>query len=54
MKPLLKLLSVSLLGMAACSAPPPAEKVVNVYTARHYDSDLALYEQFTRETGIKV
>ena len=53
-KLLLKLLSVSLLGMAACSAPPPAEKVVNVYTARHYDSDLALYEQFTRETGIKV
>lgn len=54
MKPLLKLLSVSLLGIAACSAPKPTEKVVNVYTARHYDSDLALYEQFTRETGIKV
>jgi iron(III) transport system substrate-binding protein len=27
---------------------------VNLYTARHYDSDLALYEQFTRETGIKI
>ena len=54
MKPFLKLLSVAALGVAACSAPPPAEKVVNVYTARHYDSDLALYEQFTRETGIKV
>jgi len=53
-KSFLKLLSVSLLGVAACSAPSPAEKVVNVYTARHYDSDLALYEQFTRETGIKV
>jgi iron(III) transport system substrate-binding protein len=54
LKPFLKLLSVAALGVAACSAPPPAEKVVNVYTARHYDSDLALYEQFTRETGIKV
>ena len=27
---------------------------VNVYTARHYDSDDALYEEFTKETGIKV
>lgn len=27
---------------------------VNLYTARHYDSDLALYERFTRETGIKI
>ena len=27
---------------------------VNVYSARHYDSDLALYEAFTRETGIEV
>lgn len=29
-------------------------KVVNVYSARHYDNDLVLYEQFTQETGIKV
>ena len=27
---------------------------VNVYTSRHYDSDDALYEEFTQETGIKV
>ena len=27
---------------------------VNVYTSRHYDSDDALYEEFTKETGIKV
>ena len=27
---------------------------VNVYTSRHYDSDDALYEEFTDETGIKV
>jgi iron(III) transport system substrate-binding protein len=27
---------------------------VNVYTARHYDTDLALYERFQQETGIKV
>ena len=27
---------------------------VNVYTSRHYDSDTALYKEFTKETGIKV
>ncbi len=27
---------------------------VNIYTSRHYDSDDALYEEFTKETGIKV
>jgi iron(III) transport system substrate-binding protein len=27
---------------------------VNLYSARHYDSDLPLYERFTRETGIKI
>lgn len=28
--------------------------VVNVYSSRHYDTDIALYEDFTEETGIKV
>ena len=27
---------------------------MNVYSARHYDTDNALYENFTRQTGIKV
>ena len=31
-----------------------AEEVVNVYSARHYDTDMALYERFTEETGITV
>jgi iron(III) transport system substrate-binding protein len=31
-----------------------AEEVVNVYSARHYDTDMALYDEFTRQTGIKV
>lgn len=34
-------------------ARPPAGEV-NVYSGRHYDSDLALFDQFTEETGIKV
>lgn len=29
-------------------------KVVNIYTDRHYDTDQKLYEEFTKETGIKV
>ncbi len=32
----------------------PSAGVVNVYSGRHYDSDLVLYDQFTEETGIKV
>ncbi len=27
---------------------------VNLYSARHYDTDLSLYDRFTEETGIKV
>ncbi len=27
---------------------------INLYTTRHYESDDALYEKFTKETGIKV
>jgi len=30
------------------------EPVVHVYTARHYDADEALFEDFTKETGIEV
>ncbi len=31
-----------------------ADEVVNVYTQRHYDTDQALYDKFTEQTGIKV
>ena len=31
-----------------------ANGAVNVYSARHYDTDLALYTDFTERTGIKV
>ena len=49
------------LAVAACSptadAPDdaPAEiGSVNVYSSRHYDTDLRLYDDFTEQTGIKV
>ncbi len=31
-----------------------AAEEVNVYSSRHYDTDLALYEEFTEATGIEV
>lgn len=42
--------------MLALSAPHTAAagEVVNVYSARHYDTDISLYEEFTRQTGIEV
>jgi len=43
--------AVALLNWAPFSV---AEDVVNVYSARHYDTDMALYERFTKETGISV
>jgi len=39
--------------LVGCSEPAD-QRVVNVYTARHYESDEAIYAQFTRETGIRV
>ena len=30
------------------------KKEVNVFSARHYDSDVQLYKKFTAKTGIKV
>ncbi|MFP8488452.1 Fe(3+) ABC transporter substrate-binding protein [Gracilimonas sp. Q87] len=36
--------------MVSCSS----QQEVNVYSARHYDTDQDLYSQFTKETGIEV
>ncbi len=41
------------MGMFAF-VPVGAKDVVNVYSARHYESDDAIYDAFTKETGIKV
>ena len=49
MRPAFTLLSLLLLA-----TPVAAEEVVNVYSARHYDTDLALYDRFTEETGVVV
>lgn len=58
----LTILALFAAALAACSPAPERAgdagdgeaQVVNLYTARHYDSDLRIYEAFTRETGIEV
>jgi iron(III) transport system substrate-binding protein len=47
-----KVLCLSLL--AAASAAFAQEQVVNLYSARHYSTDEALYSNFTKATGIKI
>jgi iron(III) transport system substrate-binding protein len=39
------------IGLGAAGAQA---REVNLYSARHYDTDVALYDRFTEETGIEV
>ena len=48
-----RLLASSLI-LAAAATTADDGNVVNVYSARHYDTDLALYERFEKQTGIRV
>jgi iron(III) transport system substrate-binding protein len=42
-------------GLAATALPATAqEKVLNLYSARHYSTDEALYANFTKQTGIAI
>ncbi|MCS6933052.1 MAG: Fe(3+) ABC transporter substrate-binding protein [Acetobacteraceae bacterium] len=44
-------------ALLALPAAPPAgaqERVVNIYSSRHYDTDRELYDGFTRATGIRI
>ena len=45
---------VSLLAALGASSAMAADKELNIYSARHYQTDEALYAEFTRQTGIKV
>lgn len=49
----LALLVLLALGPVAIGRAALAEEV-NVYSARHYDTDLALYERFTEMAGVEV
>ena len=49
----MKLLAVVLFVISFFSNLAIAEEV-NVFSSRHYDSDIQLYKKFTAETGIKI
>ncbi len=47
----------ALAGLAACGQAEPSsaeDPVLNIYSARHYDTDERLYSDFTAATGIRV
>lgn len=44
------LIPISLFVLVSCTQ----NEVVNIYSSRHYDTDLELYNRFTKETGIQV
>ncbi len=54
----MKKTSVTLSTLVACAAllgnAQAEEKILNLYSARHYQTDEALYTGFTQKTGIKI
>lgn len=52
----MKLLSALLAVIAVALALPAQadDKVLNLYSARHYQTDEALYSNFTQQTGIRI
>lgn len=53
----LRPLAPCLIAMTAWAAAGPAlaqDQVLNLYSARHYQTDEALYANFTKATGIKI
>jgi iron(III) transport system substrate-binding protein len=53
MNPFSKLIVSTLLG-GVCLGAMAQDKVINLYSARHYPTDEALYSDFTKATGIKI
>src|SRR5690606_17628583 len=47
-------LLVALVLLAAATAVPAQDQVLNLYSSRHYRTDEALYRNFTEATGIRI
>ena len=56
MNKLVKVIALAILALFSTLIVANAVKAneVNIFSARHYDSDVQLYEKFTAKTGIKV
>ena len=50
---MVRLASLALAALFA-AASAQAQPVLNIYSARHYQTDEALYANFTKQTGIKI
>jgi iron(III) transport system substrate-binding protein len=46
--------AIAAAALAAGTADAAEQNVLNLYTARHYQTDERLYSQFTQQTGIRV
>ncbi len=53
MNRIIRSLGAAVAGIAFTAAAAGAQEV-NLYSSRHYSTDEALYENFTKATGIKV
>jgi iron(III) transport system substrate-binding protein len=45
---------LSFVALAIAPAAGAQEQVLNLYSARHYQTDEALYQNFTKQTGIRI
>jgi iron(III) transport system substrate-binding protein len=52
--PLSRVLTVAALAVAAATAVAAPPATLNLYSARHYQTDEALYADFTKATGIAI
>ncbi len=53
-RPMLKLLCGALIATGLAGTLHAQEKVLNLYSARHYQTDEQLYQAFTKQTGIQI
>ncbi|QKO22091.1 extracellular solute-binding protein [Rhodoferax sp. BAB1] len=49
-----RIFTLTLFTLLSSTQALAQEQVVNIYSARHYPSDEALYSQFSRTTGIRI
>ncbi len=50
----MRIFTLSVFALLTGAPALAQEQVVNIYSARHYPSDEALYSQFSRNTGIRI
>src|SRR5215470_15066989 len=50
----MKKLTISIAACFSLSAFAAEEPVLNLYSSRHYQTDEALYSNFTKQTGIRI